>query len=163
AGGPPPSERLRLDTAVARAERAVQLAAPEGAEAVTQAREELAVVRAEREEALAARDTSVERAARDAAATAVEEAARALEEARSNAMTPLPAAEVVYVDTLPRRVDSVTVRRGDTVSGEALTISGATLQVLASVSAADAALVPEGATAFLTVGEEEIQATVTES
>lgn len=162
AGGPPPSERLRLDTAVARAERAVQLAAPEGAEAVTQAQEELAVVRAEREEALAARDTSVERAARDAAATAVEEAARALEEARSNAMTPLPAAEVVYVDTLPRRVDSVTVRRGDTVSGEALTISGATLQVLASVSAADAALVAEGTTAFLAVGEEEIEATVTE-
>ncbi|MBD8063713.1 hypothetical protein H9624_15440 [Actinomycetaceae bacterium Sa1BUA1] len=163
AGGLPRSERLRLDTAVARAERAVQLAAPEGAEAVTQAREELAVVRAEREEALTAPDTSAERSARDAAATAVEDAARALAEARNTAMTPLPAAEVVYVDTLPRRVDSVMVRRGDTVSGEALTISGATLQVLASVSDADAALVPEGTTAYFTVGEEEIEATVTET
>ncbi|MCM3660901.1 hypothetical protein M3148_07830 [Georgenia satyanarayanai] len=163
AGGLPRSERLRLDTAVARAERAVQLAAQEGAEAVTQAREELAVVRVEREEALAAPDTSAERSARDAAATAVEDAARALAEARSNAMTPLPAAEVVYVDTLPRRVDSVMVRRGDTVSGEALTISGATLQVLASVSDADATLVPEGTKAYFTVGDEEIEATVTET
>lgn len=163
AGGPPRSERLRLDTAVARAERAVQLAVPEGAEAVTQAREELALVRAEREEALATPDTSAERAARDAAASAVEDAAQALAEARNSALTPLPAAEVVYVDTLPRRIDSVLVRRGDTVSGEALTISGATLQVLASVSSADAALVPEGTKAYFSVGDAQIEATVAEA
>ncbi len=163
-GGPPRSERLRLDTAVARAERAVQAAidSGEGAEAVTQAREELALVRAEREEALSAPDVSAETAARDAAAQAVDEARRAVEEARRAASTPLPAAEVVYVDTLPRRVDSVLASRGATVTGEALTISGANLQVLASVSASDAALVSEGMAASFTVGDTEVAATVTE-
>ena len=162
--GPPQSERLRQSSTVAQAERAVQAAIDggEGREAVTQAREALAVARAERDEALAAPDVSGELAARDAAAAAVDDAARAVDEAWRAARTPLPAAEIVYVDTLPRRVDSVSVRRGDTVSGEALTISGATLQVLASVSAADAALVTEGMTARLTVGDEEIEATVTE-
>jgi len=162
--GLPRSERLRHDTAVAQAERAVQAAIDggEGAEAVTQARENLAVVRAERDEALATPDVSAEVAARDAAAQAVDDAERAVEEAWRASLTPLPAAEIVYVDTLPRRVDSVLVARGDTAGGEALTISGATLQVHASVSESDAGLVSEGMTAFLTVGDEEVEATVTE-
>ncbi|HLS72464.1 MAG TPA: hypothetical protein VK046_01745, partial [Actinomycetaceae bacterium] len=101
--------------------------------------------------------------ARDAAAQAVEEANRAVDEAWRASRTHLPAAEIVYVDTLPRRVDSVHVGRGDTVQGEALTISGATLQVLASVSETDAELVSEGMTAFFTVGDEEIEATVAEA
>lgn len=165
AAGLPRSERLRLDTAVARAERAVEAAEQreEGAEAVAQAREELALVRAERAEALADPDVSAEVAARDAAAQAVEEANRAVDEAWRASRTHLPAAEIVYVDTLPRRVDSVHVGRGDTVQGEALTISGATLQVLASVSETDAELVSEGMTAFFTVGDEEIEATVAEA
>ncbi len=163
-GGPPRSERLRLDTAVARAERAVQAAIDndEGTEAVTQAREELALVRTERDEALSGADVSAETAARDAAAQAVEEARRAVDEAWRAARTPLPASEIVYVDTLPRRVDSVLVGRGATVAGEALTISGANLQVLASVSAADADLVSEGMAASFTVGDTEVAATVTE-
>ena len=164
AEGPPRSERLRLDTAVARAERAVQAAidAGEPAEVVTQAREDVAVVRAEREEALAPRDLTPERSLRDAAERGVADARTALDEAWRAARTPLPAAEIVYVDTLPRRIDSVTVARGGTVGGEALTISGATLEILASVSAADAALVSEGATAYLMVGEEEVEARVAE-
>src|SRR5690606_25672100 len=43
-----------------------------------------------------------------------------------------------------------------------LTISGATLQVLANVSASDAALVTEGMTAYFTAGDEEVEATVAE-
>ncbi|WP_324652475.1 hypothetical protein [Georgenia sp. H159] len=164
ADGLPRSERLRHDTAVARAERAVQAAVDggEGAEAVTQAREELELVRAERAEALARPDLSAEVAARDTAAQALEEARVAVDEAWSSSRTPLPAAEIVYVDTLPRRVDSVTVGRGDSVSGEALTISGATLQVRASVSASDIELITEGMTAYFSVGEEQLEATVGE-
>lgn len=164
ADGLPRSERLRHDTAVARAERAVQSAIDggEGAEAVTQAREELELVRAERAEALARPDLSAEVAARDAAAQAVEEARVAVDEAWSSSRTPLPAAEIVYVDTLPRRVDSVMVGRGDGVSGEALTISGATLQVRANVSASDVELITEGMTAYFSVGEEQVEATVSE-
>ncbi|HLT83923.1 MAG TPA: hypothetical protein VKZ83_06790 [Phototrophicaceae bacterium] len=164
AAGPPRSERLRLDTAVARAERAVQAAvdAGEPLEVVVQAQEELAVVRAERDEALAGQDLSAQRSARDAAQQGVADARRAVDEAWRDARTPLPASEIVYVDTLPRRVDSVMVGRGDAVTGDALTISGATLQVLANVSASDAALVTEGMTAYFTAGDEEVEATVAE-
>src|SRR5699024_2056211 len=92
----------------------------------------------------------------------VVDARQALDEAWRSARTPLPAAEIVYVDTLPRRVDSVMVGRGDAVGGDALTISGATLEVLANISASDAELVSEGMTAYFMVGDEEIEARVAE-
>ncbi|GAA1818062.1 hypothetical protein [Nesterenkonia flava] len=107
-------------------------------------------------------DLSFETASRDSAAVAVDEAQRAVDQAWLETITPLPVAEILYVDSLPRRVDSVFVARGDTVAGEALTISGAELQILTSVSSADAELLEEGMDALLSVGDEEITAVVEE-
>src|SRR5690606_7529835 len=90
------------------------------------------------------------------------DARAALDAATAAALTPLPASEVVYVPSLPRRVDWVAVERGSTVSGELMTLSGATLRVQASAAAADSALVQVGADAVITLpGGEEVAGTVT--
>src|SRR5690606_34546891 len=60
-------------------------------------------------------------------------------------LTPLPASEVVFLASTPRRVDSVEVKRGSTVAGTSvMNVSGATLQIAGSVSASDAELIAAG-------------------
>ncbi len=55
----------------------------------------------------------------------------------------LPAGEVLFLPTLPVRIDSVKVRRGDAVSGEIMTVTGSRLAVDASVQVADRDLIAE--------------------
>ena len=57
-----------------------------------------------------------------------------------------PADEVLFFTTLPLRVDSVRVRRGDTVSGRVMTVSNSRLAIDSSLSITDAKLVRPGAT-----------------
>jgi hypothetical protein len=57
----------------------------------------------------------------------------------------VPADEVLFFPTLPLRVDSVRVRRGDTVSGRVMTASNTRLAVDSSLSLNDAKLVRSGA------------------
>ena len=58
----------------------------------------------------------------------------------------VPADEVLFFTTLPLRVDSVRVRRGDTVSGRVMTVSNSRLAIDSSLSPNDAKLVRPGAT-----------------
>ncbi len=150
--------------AVAAAQAAVDEAnqggAPDAA-AVAAAKSELDVAKAQRAEALA-----VDTAPEEAAVTAAEEAAAAAQSqlvtAQLAATTPLPAQEVVWLAAMPRRVDEVLVRRGSTVDGAVVGVSGADLAVTASVSAEEAALLTVGLAAELTVqGDTAIAAVVT--
>ncbi len=70
-------------------------------------------------------DTSVQQGAVDDAEENLADAQEALNEAEFKAGTPLPVSEVVYVKTLPRRVDDVKVERGGTVNGVVMSASGA--------------------------------------
>ncbi|MBC7289928.1 MAG: hypothetical protein H5T83_01155 [Actinotalea sp.] len=150
AGGPR-SERVRLQAEVDSAQYRLDAARaacatptpdmPCDQGAVVDAQGALAVALAARTEGQAAPDTSAERSAVEAAERAVAEAQSDLADALTDAMTPLPAGEVVYLDALPRRVDGVDIRRGSTVAGgPVMSVSGATLQVAGTVTAADAAL-----------------------
>ena len=58
----------------------------------------------------------------------------------------VPADEVLFFSTLPLRVDSVRVRRGDAVSGRVMTVSNSRLAIDSSLSPNDAKLVRPGAT-----------------
>ena len=101
---------------------------------------------------------------------ALTEARRALTEARADlveaqqAILPhFPASEVVYLNTLPRRVDSINVRRGDTVTASpVMTISGAELLVTSSAAPADAVLLEVGAEATIDAGGQSASAIITE-
>ena len=57
----------------------------------------------------------------------------------------VPADEVLFFNTLPLRVDSVRVRRGDPVSGRVMTVSNSRLAIDSSLSISDAKLVRPGA------------------
>jgi hypothetical protein len=171
AGGPR-SEQVRLQTEVTSAQyrldtaRAACAAAtpdmPCDQGAVIDAEGALAVALAARAEGQAAPDTSAERSAVEAAERALGEAQSDLADALTDAMTPLPAGEVVYLDALPRRVDSVDVRRGSTVGGSpVMSVSGATLQVVGTVTPADAALLAVDAPAVIQLPDgTQVDATV---
>lgn len=107
-------------------------------------------------------DTRAEREQVDAARTALSEAQQALAEAEAETITPLPASEVVFLSSLPRRVDQVAVQRGGTVSGDVMTVSGATIQVIASASQADADLLSVGTVGTIDADGEELEVTVAE-
>lgn len=90
-------------------------------------------------------------------------AQQTLADAQANALPFLPVSEVVYLNTLPRRVDAVNVQRGQTIGmGSVMTVSGADLTVTATAAAADANLVTVGSVGVLELGDTEIEATVTE-
>lgn len=126
------------------------------------ARDAVGVAAAQRAALGAAPDTSSERAAVAAANDNLVDAKKALEEARQDTVVALPASEVVYLETLPRRVDAVSVKRGGTVEGSVMSVSGATLQVVASAAKTDAALLAVGSTGTAVLDGQDIPVTVTE-
>jgi peptidoglycan hydrolase-like protein with peptidoglycan-binding domain len=98
-------------------------------------------------------DTSVQQGAVDDAEENLADAQEAENEAEFKAGTPLPVSEIVYVKTLPRRVDDVKVERGGTVNGVVMSASGAALVVTVKVDAATAARLKAGMAATLDVGD----------
>ncbi|GIG36639.1 hypothetical protein [Cellulomonas pakistanensis] len=175
-GGSGGAQVAAADAAVRSAERAVTVAqveldscAAEGCTpgesarrqaAVDDARDAVGVAQAERAALDAAPDTSGERASLTAARDGLADAREALADAREETVVALPASEVVFLETLPRRVDAVSVRRGGTVEGSVMSVSGATLQVVASADRADAALLAVGATGTAVLDDQEIAVTV---
>ena len=164
-------ERIRLQAAVDTAAavlgevRAACQADPAAclASDVTAAEGALATAVAERDHARAAPDTSAQRAAVTAAESARQRARAGLVAAEAAAMTPLPASEVVYLASMPRRVDTIAVTRGATLAGTpAMSVSGATLQIRGTISDSDAGLLEIGAAATVALPDDtEIPATVT--
>lgn len=94
-----------------------------------------------------ATDLSVENAEISEAQVAYSDAADVLEEAQIAVQPTLPSSEVLFLSSLPRRVDEVFVKRGDELDGPAMTVSGATLAIQGTVSSQDAELLHEGMTA----------------
>jgi multidrug efflux pump subunit AcrA (membrane-fusion protein) len=107
-----------------------------------------------------AKDTSVQQGAVDDADQNLSDAEQALSDAEFKAGTPLPVSEVVYVKTLPRRVDDVKVERGGTVNGVVMSASGASLVVTVKVDAETAQRLKAGMAASLDVDGTPIAAKV---
>ncbi|MET9270324.1 peptidoglycan-binding protein [Kribbella sp. NPDC003557] len=100
-----------------------------------------------------AKDTSVQQGAVDDAEENLADAQDARSDAEFKAGTPLPVSEVVYVKTLPRRVDDVKVERGGTVNGVVMSASGASLVVTVKVDAETAQRLKAGMAATLDLGD----------
>jgi hypothetical protein len=165
------------DAAVRSAERAVTVAQAEldacasagctpGEQAqkqkdVDDARDAVAVAQAERAGLGATPDTSMESASLQAARDNLSDARTALSEAQQATVVTLPASEIVYLETLPRRVDAVNAKRGGTVEGAVMSVSGATLQVVGTAAAADAALLEVGSVGSIDVDGTPVAVTVT--
>lgn len=172
------AEVAAADAAVRSAQRAVTVAEAElaacpangctageqaaASKAVDDARDAVGVAQAERAQLDAAPNTSAESASVQAAKDNLADAKTALAEAREATVVALPASEIVYLETLPRRVDEVTVKRGGTVDGSVMKVSGATLQVVGTAANADAALLAVGTTGSIDVDGTAVPVTVTE-
>ncbi|MGH9230540.1 MAG: peptidoglycan-binding protein [Acidimicrobiales bacterium] len=150
---PPESERLAAWAAVREAELALHAAAaardPAGLAA---AEDQLRIAVARREELSAARDTALEAATARAAHRTLERARDRVGQLEATVGTPTPAAELVFLPTLPRRVDKVDVVRGALIDGPVMVLSGADLRVTARVSDAQRQLLTEGMAAILELG-----------
>ncbi|WP_344030590.1 hypothetical protein [Leucobacter iarius] len=108
------------------------------------------------------KDVRAEQAGVDSAAAELEKARESLVKAQEAAMPTMPSAEVLFLSSLPRRVDEVRVKRGDVLQGTAMTVSGATLTVTGTVAKQDAELLSKGLPAtFAPAGGAELKATVT--
>lgn len=127
-----------------------------------EAEAQLASARAARAAADVAPDTTAEREAVRAAKDRLTAARLALTEAQTDSLTPLPATEVVYLPSLPRRVDAVAVERGGVVQGTFMSVSGATVQITASASRADAELMAPGTAGTISVDDVDVPVTVAE-
>lgn len=141
------SQILAADQAVAAAERerdAQYRAQPSDPLAVAAAEDAVALLQLQRQELTAAPDTTALQAAVASAEQSVADAETALTRAQEQVLPYLPAGEVLYLTTLPRRVDSVNVARGQVLQGPAMTVSGATLTLSGSAAPVDAALLEVG-------------------
>lgn len=157
------SERLEADAAVTSAQWALTGAQVEGDPvAIAESQSQLAIAVARRDELLAPRTAPVESATLGHAQGRLDTARFELAELGARAATRLPAAEVVFVSNLPRRVDAVHVISGGAVNGPVLRLSGTDVVVLASLGTVDAQLVTAGLGAELDLGDSTGTGTVLE-
>ncbi len=165
------SARVEAEAAVrsaqqslADAKQACEAPSPEGPPCsqadVVRAQGEIDVAVARRDELNAAPDTSAERSAVTAAEQMLADARAELATAQEATMTVLPASEIVYLASLPRRVDAISTKRGATLEGSAMKVSGATLEIDATAVRTDADLLAVGAQGTVTLKGEEIPVTV---
>ncbi len=94
-----------------------------------------------------ATDLSAQNAELEIARSGLESAQGALTDAQQAALPTLPAGEVLYLTSLPRRVDDVYVRRGDALTNPAMIVSGAKLTIVGTFSKQDADLLQKGTVA----------------
>ncbi|QBE50170.1 hypothetical protein EVS81_03430 [Leucobacter triazinivorans] len=108
-----------------------------------------------------ARNVIGEQAAVNSAWVELTDAQESLVTAQEGVLPRLPSSEVLFLGDLPRRVDDVSVARGDILSGSPMSVSGAALTIIGSLSKQDAELLSEGDEAFYPgPGGEELHATV---
>ena len=147
---------------VRSAERALASARADGTpNEIADAAEAVTLAVARRVQALAPRDSSAETAAVTAAKAELTRAGETLSDARDGALAYLPAGEVLYLPGLPRRVDEISVKRGSSITGPVMRVSGATLVISGSATASDAALLEVGAPAILALPDGDQGATIT--
>ena len=89
-------------------------------------------------------NVSSEQAALNAAWEGLNDARESLGEAQAAVLPTLPSGEALFLSGLPRRVDEVSVKRGDVLQGSPMSVSGATLSISGTVSKQDAELLTEG-------------------
>ena len=161
--GPKNSDRVAADAAVNTARRALDAAKKSGVDTdIADASDQLAVATAQRNELREPPNVAAELAAVQVASDRVTRARTDLDAATAAAQTPFPAAELVFIPTLPRRIDAVHVTRGGLVDKAPISVSGATIVIRADLDSADRALVATGKAATISLGETSIEATVTD-
>jgi hypothetical protein len=148
--GPTAVAVREANNSVASAQRALEAArsaTPPDTDLIADLEDALALAKLTRRQLGAKPDTSAERLALRAAGTELTNAKAALQVARKQALPVLPAAELLYLDDLPRRVDDVEAVVGAVLTEKAMTVSGANLGLSGTVNEGDATLIKTGSSA----------------
>lgn len=158
AAGPSQVDIIEQGNLVAAAQREVDdqcdpLIDPPTEECI-EAQEALALAQAVSAQVLAPGDTSAQTAAVASASRALASARQSLVDAQQGGLAYLPASEVLYLASLPRRVDDVMVNRGTIVSTAVMRVSGAAILVDASAAETDAKLLEVGDRAIITMPDD---------
>ncbi|MCJ1674125.1 MULTISPECIES: hypothetical protein [unclassified Rathayibacter] len=145
--GSSPVEVREADNAVASARReleAARAAEPPDGLRIADLDDALGLAELRRAQLGASTDTGAQRGAVESAQSQVTQAQEDLTRARQSVLPALPAGEVLFLTSLPRRVDAVTAKRGGVLSGAAMTVSGAQVELSGSAAEADARLLSVG-------------------
>lgn len=152
-------ELAHAQQGLAEAQHAVDAASqpgPPDQAAIDRAQGALQVAIATRNEALTGPDMAAANEAITAAEQAHARAADALGQAQAKAITPVSLSEIVVIAALPRRVSEVAVKTGSTVTDALLTVTGADLQITASVASDEIGLLSKDMPATLRAGNGKI-------
>lgn len=137
--------QVTAEAAVADLQAALNDLPSDPNQAVDDAKFALAFAEATRTEATTNPDTTFESKAESDAHEFLEDAIAELAALELEFGARLPSSEIIYLDTLPRRVDAVLRSRGDDVtSGTMYQVSGAEIVIDSGVSAIDRSLVKAG-------------------
>lgn len=116
---------------------------------VAAARSNVELQQALSDEALAGNDTSALRRQVSDASSALADAQAELADAQAQVGAQIPASELVFLASLPREVQNLSVEVGDIPTGPVMTLSGSGTVIESGLSAADRRLVDTGVTATL--------------
>lgn len=142
------ADKEAADQAVTEAKAFEDQAKSDQAQLVERAETDLALAKATRTEALAT-DTAGATAFLTQARQQLTDAQADLARSRSVVDTRFPAAELYFLPSLPRKVQSVDVEVGERPSGSAMTVTGSGTAITSAVAASDRRLIEVGDTAIL--------------
>ncbi len=140
--------RQQADQLVTEARAAEENAADQKVRDVEAAEAALQLAQANRTEGLATSSTEADEALRQAQADLTDER-EALADAQAKVDTEFPAAELYFLPSLPRTIQTLTAETGDRPTGPVMTVTGSGTTIESAVSAADRRLISVGDTAVL--------------
>lgn len=159
------AEYVALQTALTDAQNKLALVTTQENNAVDSAQRALDIAKARLKEAQTPGDTTALRRAKEDAQRQVSDASKALAELEKTVGTWIPAGELIYLRNMPVQVSQANVTRGETVSGEFMTVSGADVAMTVGVSKSDAARLEVGDTVIIDEPDllpERLEATISE-
>lgn len=116
----------------------------QGETMVAEATDQLAIAKAQLAEATAPPNTSAERAFLADANERLADARADLAELQARTGNTAPRSEILFLKSLPVRIDRVFVVRGDVVAGDVMQVTGSRLAIDTSIAVNDAQLVEVG-------------------
>ncbi len=113
------------------------------------AKTDLAIQVANRDETLAQSGAGDAKAQLSEAQKSLSEAEKDLAKADAEVGTEFPAAELIFLPSLPREIQRVSVKTGDTPQGPVMRVTGSGVVIRSAVSSTDRPLIKEGAAATM--------------
>lgn len=135
--------KTTADAAAAEAKRAETQAIGDASNVVELAKTNLALAKADRTEQLAT-DSAFAEEALKTARLRLTEARASLAKTRSVVDSQFPAAELYFLPSLPRKVQSISVEVGQRPQGSVMTVTGSGTSITSAVASADRSLISVG-------------------